>query len=43
VKARLVATGLVAVGGMPKELDDYTRSEIEKWGKIVKALDLHVD
>ena len=43
VKARLVATGLVAVGGTPKELDDYTRSEIEKWGKIVKALNLHVD
>jgi tripartite-type tricarboxylate transporter receptor subunit TctC len=43
VKARLVATGLVAVGGTPKELGDYTRSEIEKWGKIVKALDLHVD
>jgi tripartite-type tricarboxylate transporter receptor subunit TctC len=43
VKARLVATGLVAVGGTPKELGDYTRSEIEKWGKIVKALELRVD
>ena len=43
VKARLVATGLVAVGGTPEELDKYTRSEIAKWGKIVKALNLHVD
>lgn len=43
VKARLTATGLVAVGGTPKELDDYTRSEIEKWGRIVKALGLRVD
>jgi tripartite-type tricarboxylate transporter receptor subunit TctC len=43
VKARLVATGLVAVGGTPQQLGDYTRSEIEKWGRIVKALELRVD
>lgn len=43
VKARFTATGLVPVGGTPKELGDYTLSEIEKWGRIVKVLGLRVD
>jgi tripartite-type tricarboxylate transporter receptor subunit TctC len=43
VKKRLDATGLVPVGNSPEEFDRYIRSEIEKWGKVVKALGLRVD
>ena len=43
VKKRLDATGLVPIGNMPGEFDSYIKSEIEKWGKVVRALDLHVD
>jgi tripartite-type tricarboxylate transporter receptor subunit TctC len=43
VKKRLQVTGLVAVGNMPDEFDHYIRSEVEKWGKVVKALALRVD
>ncbi|HKA41439.1 MAG TPA: tripartite tricarboxylate transporter substrate binding protein [Burkholderiales bacterium] len=43
VKSRFEATGLVPIGGTPEELGDYMRSEVEKWGKVVRALNLHVD
>ncbi len=43
VKKRLDATGLVPVGNGPEEFERYIRSEIEKWGKVVKALGLRVD
>jgi tripartite-type tricarboxylate transporter receptor subunit TctC len=43
VKKRLQVTGLVAVGNMPDEFDHYIRGEVEKWGKVVKALALRVD
>jgi tripartite-type tricarboxylate transporter receptor subunit TctC len=43
VKKRLDATGLVPVGNTPEEFDRYIRSEIDKWGKVVKALGLRVD
>jgi len=43
VKKRLDATGLVAVGNTPDEHERYIRSEVEKWGKVVRALDLRVD
>jgi tripartite-type tricarboxylate transporter receptor subunit TctC len=43
VKKRLEATGLVPVGNNPDEFGAYIRSEIEKWGKVVKALNLHVN
>ncbi|MGH8640868.1 MAG: tripartite tricarboxylate transporter substrate binding protein [Burkholderiales bacterium] len=43
VKKRLDATGLVPVGNMPDEFGRYMRSEVEKWGKVVKALDLRVE
>ena len=43
VKARLKATGLVPIGGTPEALEAYMRSEVGKWGTVVKALDLRVD
>jgi tripartite-type tricarboxylate transporter receptor subunit TctC len=43
VRKRLDATGLVPVGNTPEEHERYIRSEIEKWGKVVRALDLRVD
>jgi len=43
VKARFAATGLVPAGSTAEELDKYMRSEIEKWGRVVKALGLRVD
>lgn len=43
VKTRFAATGLVPAGSTAEELDKYMRSEIEKWGRVVKALGLRVD
>jgi len=43
VKKRFHATGLVPVTNMPDEFERYIRSEIEKWAKVVRALDLRVD
>jgi tripartite-type tricarboxylate transporter receptor subunit TctC len=43
VKARLKATGLVPMTSTPEQLGALIRSEIEKWGKVVKALDLRVN
>ncbi|MBI3916114.1 MAG: tripartite tricarboxylate transporter substrate binding protein [Betaproteobacteria bacterium] len=43
VKSRLDATGLVAIGSNPEKLGAYIGGEIDKWGKVVKALALRVD
>jgi len=43
VKKRLSATGLVPVTSTPEALGAFMRSEIGKWGKVVKALALRVD
>src|SRR5687768_10028575 len=43
VKSRLDATGMVPKSSSPEELGRLMRSEIAKWGKVVKALDLRVD
>jgi tripartite-type tricarboxylate transporter receptor subunit TctC len=43
VKSRLDATGLVPIGNSPEELGAYMRSEVAKWGKVVKGLNLRVD
>jgi tripartite-type tricarboxylate transporter receptor subunit TctC len=43
VKSRLDATGMVPKTGTPEELGRHMHAEIAKWGKIVKALNLHVD
>jgi tripartite-type tricarboxylate transporter receptor subunit TctC len=43
VKLRLDATGLVPIGNGPEEFGAYIKSEIAKWGKVVRALNLRVD
>jgi tripartite-type tricarboxylate transporter receptor subunit TctC len=43
VKSRFRASGLVPIGGSPEELGTYMRSEVDKWGKVVKALELSVN
>ena len=43
VKSRLDATGMVPSSSTPEQLAALIRTEIPKWAKIVKALDLHVD
>jgi tripartite-type tricarboxylate transporter receptor subunit TctC len=43
VKSRFKAAGLVPIGGSPEELGTYMRSEVDKWGKVVKALELSVN
>jgi tripartite-type tricarboxylate transporter receptor subunit TctC len=43
VKARLDATGLSPIGSSPDEFGAHIRSEITKWGKVVKATGMRVD
>ena len=43
VKDRLDATGFESIGNTPEQFAAYIRSEIEKWGKVVKASGARVD
>lgn len=43
VSKRLSDLGYIPVGDQPEEFAAYLKSEIEKLGKIVKALNLSVD
>lgn len=43
VKERLAATGLSPLGSTPEEFGAFVRSEVEKWGKVVKAVGMRVD
>ena len=43
VKARLDATGLAPIGSTAEEFGAHIRSEVEKWGKVVKATGMRVD
>ena len=40
VKERFGATDLVPAGTGPEQFGAYVKSEIEKWGKLVKASNL---
>ena len=37
VRDRLLANGMVPVGGSPDTLGEYLKSEIVRWGKVIKA------
>lgn len=37
VRERLQTAGLDAIGSTPEEFGSYIRSEVEKWGKVLKA------
>jgi tripartite-type tricarboxylate transporter receptor subunit TctC len=43
VQERLAALGAAPGGGSPEDLGAYFRSEVEKFGKIVRALGLKID
>ena len=43
VSERLRLMSAEPVGGTPAELDAFVRSEYDKWGKVIKSLNLRVD
>lgn len=43
VKERMAATGLTPLGSTPDEFGALVRSEVQKWGKVVKATGMRVD
>jgi tripartite-type tricarboxylate transporter receptor subunit TctC len=43
VKERMTATGLTPLGSTPDEFGALVRSEVEKWGKVVKAIGMRID
>jgi tripartite-type tricarboxylate transporter receptor subunit TctC len=43
VKQRLDGAGFEAIGSTPDEFTAYIRSEVEKWGKVVRAAGVRVD
>ena len=43
IKERLDATGFEVIGTTPDEFGAYIRSEVEKWGEVVKAAGVRVD
>lgn len=42
-KEQLTALGVQALPGTPQELTNYTRSEIEKWGAVIKGASITVN
>jgi len=40
---KLAATGYAAEGSSPEELEKLLRSEIAKWGAVIKSLGLRID
>jgi tripartite-type tricarboxylate transporter receptor subunit TctC len=43
VKQRLATTGMDTIGTSADEFSKFLRSEIDKWGKVVKAIGMKVD
>jgi tripartite-type tricarboxylate transporter receptor subunit TctC len=43
VKEILVSAGADAAGGTPEELAGFLRTEMMKWGKVVKAADIKAE
>jgi tripartite-type tricarboxylate transporter receptor subunit TctC len=43
VKDRLNATGLTAIGTTAEEFGTFLRSEIEKWGEVVRTIGMRVE
>jgi len=43
VKQQIGNVGAVAVGSSPQEFQKFVKSELTKWGKVVKEMNIHLD
>ena len=43
VKARFLALGVEGLPGTPEQMAAYTRSERERWGRLIKANNIRID
>lgn len=43
VKERMDATGLTPIGSTPEDFGAFLRSEIEKWGKVVRSVGMRIE
>jgi tripartite-type tricarboxylate transporter receptor subunit TctC len=43
IKARLIEMGALLLGGSPSDFSKMIADETEKWGKVVKFANVHVD
>jgi len=43
VKSRFSGMGFETVGNTPAEFQKFIRREVDKWGKIVKTLNISAD
>jgi tripartite-type tricarboxylate transporter receptor subunit TctC len=41
-KQQLEQADMQAAGGSPQDLQGFIASEVEKWGPIIKAADIHM-
>jgi tripartite-type tricarboxylate transporter receptor subunit TctC len=42
-KERLIDAGIEAIGGTPQQLAATIKSEMAKWGKVIKDANIHID
>jgi tripartite-type tricarboxylate transporter receptor subunit TctC len=43
IKSKFQAMGADPISSTPDQLRDFTRSEVQKWGKLVRDADIHAD
>jgi len=43
IKERFLGTGMESVGTLPAELDAVVKSDIEKWGRLIKAAKIRIE
>jgi tripartite-type tricarboxylate transporter receptor subunit TctC len=43
IREKITGVGSVAVGGTPEQFTALIRSEIDKWGKIIRMLGMKTD
>ena len=43
LRQRLIAGGSEVIGNSPEEADQFLKSEISKWGRVVKSAKISAD
>jgi len=43
LKERLLGQGFIVVGSAPEELGAYVRAESDKWGKVIRDLNVTLE